>query len=241
VNGGTARFPYFPLGTGAGWPATVLLVDAVISPAGTGLVYLGTSARLPYAIGEEELLPDQLTQVNRRGVPLYSVLLAFVVGEWAFLPFPNWSSLVGLVTGATAIMYAFAPVVLAALQDRDPGLPRPYRIPAPGCSTRSASSRRTSSSTGAGTANVHAQETRLVVLHDDQSQVVGDLVNTAHVEESGDDDGLRVQAGGEVFQRVELQVVLECASAGLQGLHQAVAVAVGPQSEGHPGLGAGGG
>jgi len=67
------------------------------------------------------VLPDQLTQVNKRGVPVYSILLAFVVGELAFLPFPSWSSLVGLVTSATAIMYGFAPVSLAALQTRRSG------------------------------------------------------------------------------------------------------------------------
>jgi amino acid transporter len=125
--------PYYTiaLAAGAGWLATVLLVDAVISPAGTGLVYLGTSARLSYALGEEEVLPRQLTQVNRTGVPVYSILLAFIIGELAFLPFPSWSSLVGLVTSATAIMYAFAPVSLAALRERDPDRRRPYRLPYP--------------------------------------------------------------------------------------------------------------
>jgi amino acid transporter len=125
--------PYYTiaLGVGAGWLATILLVDAVISPAGTGLVYVGTTARLSYALGEEEVLPDQLTQVNKRGVPVWSVILAFVVGLIAFLPFPSWSSLVGLVTGATAIMYGFAPVALAALQQRDGDRPRPYKVPYP--------------------------------------------------------------------------------------------------------------
>jgi len=59
-----------------------------------------------------------------------SILLAFVVGLIAFLPFPSWQSLVGLVTSATAIMYAFAPVSLYALRQRDPNRPRPYRLPA---------------------------------------------------------------------------------------------------------------
>jgi amino acid transporter len=59
------------------------------------------------------------------------VFLAFVLGELVFLPFPSWASLVTLVTGATAIMYAFAPVSLAALQLREPERPRPYRLPYP--------------------------------------------------------------------------------------------------------------
>ena len=125
--------PYATIATaaGAGWLATLLYVDAFISPAGTGLVCVGTSARLSYAIGEEEVLPEQLTRVSARGVPYWSILLAFVIGEFCFLPFPSWQSLVGLVTSATAIMYAFAPVSLAALALRDPERERPYRLPAP--------------------------------------------------------------------------------------------------------------
>ncbi len=125
--------PYYTiaLAVGAGWLATILLVDAVISPGGTGLIYLGTSARLSYALGEEEVISDKLTETNKRGVPVWSIVLAFVVGEIVFLPFPSWSSLVALVTGATAIMYAFAPVSLAALQLRDPDRNRPYRAPYP--------------------------------------------------------------------------------------------------------------
>jgi amino acid transporter len=125
--------PYYTLAlaAGAGWLATVLLIDAVISPAGTGLVYVGTSARLSYALGEEDSLPDKLTEVNKRGVPVWSILLAFVLGCLAFLPFPSWNSLVGLVTGATAIMYAFAPVSLAALLQKDPDREHPYHLPYP--------------------------------------------------------------------------------------------------------------
>jgi amino acid transporter len=125
--------PYYTLAlaAGAGWLGTILLVDAVISPGGTGLIYLGTSARLSYALAEEEVISDKLTETSKRGVPIYSILLAFIIGEIVFLPFPSWASLVGLVTGATAIMYAFAPVSLAALHLRDPERPRPYKTPFP--------------------------------------------------------------------------------------------------------------
>ncbi len=43
-----------------------------------------------------------------------------MIGELCFLPFPSWQSLVGLVTSATAIMYAFAPVSLTALRRMTP-------------------------------------------------------------------------------------------------------------------------
>ncbi len=123
--------PYATIATaaGAGWLAVVLYVDAFISPAGTGLVYVGTSSRLSYALGKEKTLPGFLGAVWR-GVPIGSILLAFVVGVLAFLPFPSWQSLVGLVTSATAIMYAFGPVSMEALRRRDPDRARPYRTPA---------------------------------------------------------------------------------------------------------------
>jgi amino acid transporter len=119
------------LAVGAGWLATVLIIDAVISPAGTGIVYVGTTARLSYALGEESEMPSLLAKVDKRGVPTWSILLAAVVGEACFGPFPSWNKLVGVVTGATAIMYAFAPVSLAALHRRDGDRVRPYRMPMP--------------------------------------------------------------------------------------------------------------
>ena len=124
--------PYATLATGigAGWLAALLYIDAVISPTGTGLLYVGTSARLSYALGHNRHLPRGLAKVSLRGVPLTSILLAFIVGEIAFLPFPSWQSLVGLVTSATAIMYGFAPVALGALRRVDGERHRPFRLPA---------------------------------------------------------------------------------------------------------------
>ena len=119
------------LAVGATWLATVLIIDAVISPAGTGIVYLGTSARLSYALGEEDELPAALASTNDRGVPVVSILLAAVVGIIAFGPFKSWASLVSVVTGATAVMYAFAPIALGALHKVDGDRPRSYRVPMP--------------------------------------------------------------------------------------------------------------
>ena len=125
--------PYASLAAGAGaaWLAYVLYADAFVSPAGTGLVYIATSARSTYALGRSQLLPGFLSRLTVRGVPLWSIIVAFVVGEIAFLPFPSWQSLVNIVTSATAIMYGFAPVSLAALRLRDPERPRPYKLPFP--------------------------------------------------------------------------------------------------------------
>ena len=119
------------LAVGAGWLAKVLIIDAVISPAGTGVVYVGTSARLSYALGEEREMPTALATTNAAGVPVMSILVASLIGMLAFGPFKSWVALVNVVTGATAIMYAFAPVCLAALHKVDGRRPRSYRVPMP--------------------------------------------------------------------------------------------------------------
>ncbi|MFC6714790.1 APC family permease [Branchiibius cervicis] len=121
--------PYYTLAinAGVGWLATVLIIDAVISPGGTGLIYVGTTARISYALG----LPDSLTKVNKRGVPVWSVIVATAFGVLFLLPAPSWQELVGLITGATALMYAFAPIALGALRHSDPDREHPYRVPFP--------------------------------------------------------------------------------------------------------------
>jgi amino acid transporter len=119
------------LAVGATWLGTVLIIDAVISPGGTGLVYLGTTARISYAIGEEPEMPQALATTNKKGVPVVSIIVAAVVGICAFGPFKSWSELVSVITDSTAIMYAFAPVALGSLQIRDRERNRPYKMPMP--------------------------------------------------------------------------------------------------------------
>jgi amino acid transporter len=46
------------------------------------------------------------------------------------LPFPSWRSLIGLITGASVLMYAGAPLSLGVFRQRLPDAPRPYRLPA---------------------------------------------------------------------------------------------------------------
>jgi len=132
IPGQGAFGPYASLATaaGVGWLATILYIDAVISPAGTGLVYSGTSSRLSYSLSRNGYVPPALGQVDKRGVPFTSLIFCWVIGMLVFLPFPSWAGMVGLVTAATVLMYAMAPPSLAALRRSDPDRPRPYRLPA---------------------------------------------------------------------------------------------------------------
>ena len=134
ISGVKAFGPYATLATtaaSAGCPRCSSSTRSSHRP-GTGLVYIGTSSRLSYGLGKNGYFPRVISAISRRGVPFVSICIAFVVGLLTFLPFPSWAGLVGLVTSATVIMYAMAPVSLAGLRREDPDRPRGYRLPAAG-------------------------------------------------------------------------------------------------------------
>jgi amino acid transporter len=124
--------PFAQLATlvGAGWLATILYIDAVISPGGTGLIYTTASSRVSYGLSRNGYVPSAYERTDTRGVPWVGLLTAFVIGCICFLPFPSWRSLVGLITSASVLMYAGAPLALGVFRERLPGVERPYRLPA---------------------------------------------------------------------------------------------------------------
>src|SRR5919197_243568 len=115
---------------GLGWLAAVLYIDAVISPGGTGLIYTTATSRVSFGLSRNGYVPAIYERTDRRGIPWFGLLTAFVVGCICFLPFPSWRSLVGLITSASVLMYAGAPLALGTFRSRLPGADRPYRVPA---------------------------------------------------------------------------------------------------------------
>ncbi|GAA1574063.1 APC family permease [Kribbella hippodromi] len=112
-----------------GWLATILYLDAIISPGGTGLIYITGSSRVSYGLSRNGYVPSVFERTNRRGVPWVGLIAAFVIGCVCFLPFPSWRSLVGLITSASVLMYAGAPLSLGVFRNRLPAAHRPYRLP----------------------------------------------------------------------------------------------------------------
>ena len=114
---------------GLGWLATILYIDAVVSPADTGLIYTTVTGRISYAMGKNRNAPASLAKTTDRGVPFISLLLTFVVGLIVFLPFPSWQQLVGFITSATVLSFGSGPIVLAAMRRQIPDRDRPFRVP----------------------------------------------------------------------------------------------------------------
>jgi amino acid transporter len=124
--------PFAGLATvvGVGWLATLIYIDAMVSPGGTGLIYIGASSRLSFALGRNHYIPHQFGYITESGIPIVSVIASFLIGCIAFLPFPAWSALVEFIISATVMGYATVPLAMGALRRQEPDHPRPFRLPA---------------------------------------------------------------------------------------------------------------
>jgi len=104
-------------------------VDAFISPSGTGLIYTTGTSRVSYGLARNRYAPQFFSRTTASGVPWVGLIFAFLFGLLFLLPFPSWHSLVGLITGASVLMYAGAPLALGAFRGQVPEANRPYRLP----------------------------------------------------------------------------------------------------------------
>ncbi len=124
--------PFAGLATLAGltWLAALLYADAAISPAGTGIIYNTTAARVIYATADLGLFPRRLARLSAAGVPVASLALTFFVGLLFLLPLPSWRLLVSYLSSIGVLAYGVGPVVLICLRTTMPvaQYPRPFTL-----------------------------------------------------------------------------------------------------------------
>lgn len=109
--------------------ASLLLIDAVVSPAGTGYIYLGTSGRTIYGMGMGGYLPTSTTSVNPRSrIPWVAMVASLIVAIVFSLPSKSWYGLVGFITLTTVFTYIMGGSGLVILRRTAPNLARPYRL-----------------------------------------------------------------------------------------------------------------
>ena len=102
---------------GATWLAALLYIDSVVSPAGTGVIYFTTTARVVYASGQEGLIGGRaFARLSVAGVPVAGLVLTLIVGVFFMFPFPSWQKIVGFISSASVLSYGIGPLVLMTLR-----------------------------------------------------------------------------------------------------------------------------
>ena len=135
---------------GAMWLAIILYIDAVVSPADTGLIFTALTPRQSYSQARVGNAPSGLTKLNKKGISWIGLLVTFIVACFLFFPFQSWAKMVGFITSGIVISFDSGPVTVAAPRRQLPDQERPSACPAATLCRSSGSSPSTSSSSGRG-------------------------------------------------------------------------------------------
>lgn len=124
--------PFVGLATGLGLilVCKLLYLNSVVSPLGSGLIYVTSTSRILYAMSKMGFVPAFLSKLNRQHLPMWAIVVNFVFGMLSFLPLPGWQSMVNFLVSSMVITYAMGPIALISLRHTLPDQQRPFRLPA---------------------------------------------------------------------------------------------------------------
>ncbi|MEO7052611.1 MAG: APC family permease [Rhodanobacter sp.] len=133
ATGAMFALPYHDIAItlGLGWLAALVVCDAVISPSGTGNIYMNATPRVIYGWARSGSFFKVFTRIDgKSGIPRPALWLSFALSIFWTLPFPSWEALISVVSAALVLSYAVAPITVAALRRNAPQMPRPFRVSA---------------------------------------------------------------------------------------------------------------
>ncbi|MCL4333881.1 MAG: APC family permease [Candidatus Thermoplasmatota archaeon] len=133
---GTAYYStpfYFAMKTSAipllGAFAVLLLIDAWVSPFGTGLVYFGNAARDIFGLGADNFLPKGTLNLNKYRIPFWGAIITVIASVLFLLPFPSWYALIGYASAIGVLNYTIGGSMLAPLRKLLPNIKRSFTLP----------------------------------------------------------------------------------------------------------------
>lgn len=115
---------------GMNWVAIVLYIDAAISPSGTGIIFVGSSARIFTGMAQDKQMPQVFGKVHPlHGVNRLSIIvtLGFCMALVVF--FDNWDKIMIVVSVFMSISCMAVPIAFVKLRKLD-STRRPFTMPA---------------------------------------------------------------------------------------------------------------
>lgn len=114
---------------GLGWLAKLVVIDAIISPGGTGNIFMNTTTRVIFAWAKDGSFFQKFAHVNQKtGIPTPALYLTLALSIFWTLPFPSWKALISVVSSALMLSYTLAPITASSLRKTSPHIDRPFRL-----------------------------------------------------------------------------------------------------------------
>lgn len=114
---------------GALWIVSILDTSARISSFASGLVSVGSNARLGLAMAQNGLFPKFMETLSNRGVPLFALLVNFAVAAIFFIALP-FREVLALNTSSIVLSFVVGPIAVLAFRRLLPDKPRAFVLPA---------------------------------------------------------------------------------------------------------------
>lgn len=123
--------PYADIAKALGmfWLVNLVFADAIISPSGTGNVYMSGTSRVLFAWAKKGIFYSIFGKVNARtGIPRGALWLSLLLSiAWIMpLKFQIWGILISAVTSATVMTYMVGPISIATMRKTNPDTKRPF-------------------------------------------------------------------------------------------------------------------
>lgn len=123
--------PYADIAKALGmmWLVNLVFADAIISPSGTGNVYMAGTSRVLFAWAKKGIFYSLFGKINSKtGIPRGALWLSLILSIAWIMPFKFqiWGVLISAVTSATVMTYMVGPISIATLRKTNSGMHRPF-------------------------------------------------------------------------------------------------------------------
>jgi amino acid transporter len=110
--------------------AMLLYVDAVVSPSGTGIAYMGSTSRMLFGMQRSGYMPKSMGNLHPRYlIPRNAMWVCLIVGFLFLWIFRGWGNLANVISIMNTLSYMAGPLAAAGLRHISPDWKSPCRIP----------------------------------------------------------------------------------------------------------------
>ena len=110
--------------------ALLVYMNSFISPSGSGVIYLASSARMLYGMERNGYMPKFLGILDPRyKVPRNAVIFNVILCVLIMYCFPGWAHIIPIISIANIVAFIPGPIVIGGLRRVAPELPRLFRLP----------------------------------------------------------------------------------------------------------------